>query len=83
MIQTRFLLYSRAKREYPESLRYGDDFKSIFRSGFDPTKTLKVIIHGYKGSGSDAGAILLAQTFLDVVSNAKCKYLFCSELIEL
>lgn len=34
---------------------------------FNSTKPLKVIIHGYKGSGSDVGAILLVQAFLDIV----------------
>ncbi|XP_076179795.1 pancreatic triacylglycerol lipase isoform X2 [Ptiloglossa arizonensis] len=66
IIQTRFLLYTRDKRESPESLQYGDDFKSILKSQFDPKKPLKIVIHGYKGSGSDVGSILLVRSLLDL-----------------
>ncbi|XP_076757152.1 pancreatic triacylglycerol lipase isoform X1 [Xylocopa sonorina] len=66
VIQTRFFLYTRPWRESPDSLQYGDDFKSILQSRFDSTKSLKVIVHGYKGSGSDVGAVSLAQAFLDL-----------------
>ncbi|XP_076303679.1 pancreatic triacylglycerol lipase [Lasioglossum baleicum] len=66
IIQTRFLLYTRAKQDSPDGLRYGDDFKSILQSKYDARKPLKVIIHGYKGSGSDVGAILLAKSLLNI-----------------
>ncbi|XP_015430886.1 PREDICTED: pancreatic triacylglycerol lipase-like [Dufourea novaeangliae] len=66
VIQTRFLLYTRAKRDSPDGLQYGDDFRSISKSKFDAKKPLKVIIHGYKGSGSDVGSILLVQALLDM-----------------
>ncbi|XP_060829705.1 pancreatic triacylglycerol lipase-like [Bombus pascuorum] len=66
IIQTRFLLYTRSRRESPKSLQYGDDLKSILQSEFDSAKSLKVIIHGYKGSGSDTGAVLLVQALLDL-----------------
>ncbi|OAD58578.1 Pancreatic triacylglycerol lipase [Eufriesea mexicana] len=65
VIQTRFFLYTRSSRD-SGSLRYDDDFKSVLQSQFDSVKPLKVIIHGYKGSGSDVGAILLVQAFLDL-----------------
>ena len=71
VIQTRFLLYTRAKRESPKNLRYDDDSKSILQSQFDSAKPLKVVIHGYKGSGSDIGAILMVQGLLDLVINIK------------
>ncbi|XP_033337970.2 pancreatic triacylglycerol lipase [Megalopta genalis] len=66
IIQTRFLLYTRAKQDLPDSIQYGDDFKSILQSKFDAKKSLNVIIHGYKGSGSDVGAILLVKGLLDM-----------------
>ncbi|XP_034185024.1 pancreatic triacylglycerol lipase isoform X2 [Osmia lignaria lignaria] len=66
VIQTRFLLYTRTRRESPDSLQYGDDFTSILHSRFNTSKPLKVIIHGYKGSGSDVGAILLVQALLNL-----------------
>lgn len=71
VIQTRFLLYTRSKREFPKNLRYDDDSKSILQSQFDSVKSLKVVIHGYKGSGSDIGAILMVQALLDLVINIK------------
>ncbi|XP_012135888.1 pancreatic triacylglycerol lipase isoform X2 [Megachile rotundata] len=66
VIQTRFLLYTRARRESPDNLQYSDNFSSILESRFDATKSLKVIIHGYKGSGSDVGTILIVQALLDM-----------------
>ena len=67
LIQTRFLLYTREKRKVPEVLDYGDDLKSIGASRYNATKKLKVIIHGFKGSGNDLGAILGAQSLLELV----------------
>ncbi|XP_076237419.1 pancreatic triacylglycerol lipase [Calliopsis andreniformis] len=66
VIQTRFLLYTRLNRDSPNNLQYGDNMGSIVKSKFDAGKPLKIIIHGYKGSGSDVGAILLMQALLDV-----------------
>ncbi|KOC67729.1 Pancreatic lipase-related protein 2 [Habropoda laboriosa] len=66
VIQTRFLLYTRSNRDAPESLLYGDDFKSILKSRFNSTRHMKVVIHGYKGSGSDVGAVRLVQGLLDL-----------------
>lgn len=71
VIQTRFLLYTRSTRESPKNLHYDDDSISTLQPEFNSTKSLKVIIHGYKGSGSDVGAILLVQAFLDIVINVK------------
>ena len=59
----RFLLCTRSGREI-----YDDDSKSILQSQFDSAKFLKVVIHkGYKGSGSDIGAILTVQFLLDLI----------------
>lgn len=67
MIQTRFFLYTREERQNPEALQYGDGSRSIVRSQFNVTKSLRVLIHGYKGSGNDVGAILAANLLLDIV----------------
>ncbi|XP_014478476.1 PREDICTED: pancreatic lipase-related protein 2-like isoform X2 [Dinoponera quadriceps] len=58
VIQTKFFLYTRVNRQDPELLEYGDDSKSISHSHFNISKPLKVMIHGYKGSGSDVSLIL-------------------------
>ncbi|XP_015592390.1 pancreatic triacylglycerol lipase isoform X2 [Cephus cinctus] len=64
VINTRFLLYTRTGKEMPEVIEYGDSFRSIIGSKFDFEKQLKVIVHGYKGSGNDEGAIFGARSFL-------------------
>ncbi|XP_011643285.2 pancreatic triacylglycerol lipase-like isoform X1 [Pogonomyrmex barbatus] len=66
IIQTRFFLYTRADRKNPEPLQYGDDLKSIVHSRFNVSKPLRVLIHGFKGSGSDVGAILGINFLLDI-----------------
>ncbi|XP_018375101.1 PREDICTED: pancreatic lipase-related protein 2-like [Trachymyrmex cornetzi] len=66
VIQTRFFLYTRADRQKPEPLQYGDDLKSIVHSRFNVSKPLRVLIHGFKGSGSDVGAILGINFLLDI-----------------
>lgn len=67
IIQTRFFLYTRVDRQNPEPLQYGDNLRSIVHSRFNVTKHLKVLIHGFKGSGSDIGAILGVNLLLDIV----------------
>lgn len=66
-IKTRFLLYTREQREVPDVIYYGDDSLSIEKSSFNSSKALKVVVHGYKGSGTDLGAIKGALKLLDVV----------------
>ncbi|KYQ55339.1 Pancreatic triacylglycerol lipase [Trachymyrmex zeteki] len=66
IIQTRFFLYTRADRQKPEPLQYGDDLKSIIHSRFNVSKPLRVLIHGFKGSGSDVGAKLGINFLLDI-----------------
>ncbi|XP_011684982.1 PREDICTED: pancreatic lipase-related protein 2-like [Wasmannia auropunctata] len=66
VIQTRFFLYTRADRQKPEPLQYGDNLKSITHSQFNVSKPLKVLIHGFKGSGNDVGAILCINSLLDI-----------------
>jgi len=67
VIQTRFFFHTRADRRNPESLQYGDNLRSIVHSRFNASKLVKVLIHGYKGSGSDIGVVLGADLLLDIV----------------
>nr|XP_012220760.1 PREDICTED: pancreatic triacylglycerol lipase-like [Linepithema humile] len=67
VIQTRFFLYTRTDRQDPQVLQYGDNQKSIVHSQFNTSKPLKVLIHGYKGSGSDASFVHGINLLLDTV----------------
>ncbi|EFN84677.1 Pancreatic triacylglycerol lipase [Harpegnathos saltator] len=53
VIQTKFFLYTHADQQDSQLLEYGDDMQSIKHSHFNTSKPFKVLIHGYKGSGSD------------------------------
>ncbi|OXU19427.1 hypothetical protein TSAR_004763 [Trichomalopsis sarcophagae] len=66
VIKTQFHLYTREKRKEPDILNYGDKLQSMSQSKFNGTRKLKVIIHGYKGSGNNEGAIAGVQAFLDL-----------------
>ncbi|XP_076683516.1 pancreatic triacylglycerol lipase [Andrena cerasifolii] len=66
VIRTRFLLYTRLGTDSPENLQYGDRSQSMENSKFNGSKPLKIIIHGYKGSGSDVGFILMIRNLLDL-----------------
>ncbi|XP_032675759.1 pancreatic triacylglycerol lipase-like [Odontomachus brunneus] len=66
VIQTKFFLYTRANRQNPELLEYGDNLKSILHSHFNTSNPLKVMIHGFKGSGSDVSVILSVNLLLDI-----------------
>lgn len=79
VIQTRFLLYTRANKDVPDVIVYGDNLRSLNESRFNASKPLNVICHGYKGSGTDTGAILGAHTWLDLAS-CKIKKKFFFEL---
>lgn len=68
VIKTQFFLYTRSERENPEVIKYGDNFESIKRSKFNVSNPFKIIVHGYKGSGNDVGAIRGANALLEVVS---------------
>lgn len=70
VIKTQFHLYTREKQKEPDVLNYGDKLQSMNQSQFNGTKKLKVIIHGYKGSGNNEGAIAGVQAFLDLVSSS-------------
>ena len=60
-------LFFRLLRKDAQLLQYGDGSESIKNSGFDPKKPLKVLIHGFKGSGKDKGALSGVKEFLKLV----------------
>uniref|UniRef100_A0ABD2XJV1 phospholipase A1 n=1 Tax=Trichogramma kaykai TaxID=54128 RepID=A0ABD2XJV1_9HYME len=62
VIKTEFYLYTRANRNEPDQLEYGDKLQSMKQTRFNASKPLKVVIHGYKGSGKNAGV----DAFLDL-----------------
>ncbi|KAK6617215.1 hypothetical protein RUM44_005546 [Polyplax serrata] len=78
MVDTKFWLYTRSTvtnlevkyddllilRKDAQLLYYGDDFESIKNSTFNPGKPSKVLIHGFKGSGKDKGALSGVKEFL-------------------
>ncbi|KAG7212631.1 hypothetical protein KM043_012917 [Ampulex compressa] len=66
VIQTKFMLYTRNNRQTPEMLVYSDDSYSLRKSHFNATRALKVVIHGFKGSGSDPGVFQIVKSFLDL-----------------
>jgi hypothetical protein len=47
----------------------GDGQQSILHSNFDTQRPVKIIIHGYKGSGKDRGALSGVDAFLNLVRN--------------
>lgn len=68
VIQTKFLLYNRSNREDPKVITYADRSESLLQSGLNVSKQLKVLIHGFKGSGSDYGLIRGINALLDLVN---------------
>ncbi|KAK2582798.1 hypothetical protein KPH14_005058 [Odynerus spinipes] len=66
VIQTKFYLYTRANRKTPDIIQYADQSESLLHSGFNISNELKVVVHGFKGSGSDYGLIRGINAFLDL-----------------
>ena len=50
-----------------QRLRYGDDLKSLKASSFDPSLVTRVLVHGFKGSAMEEGALAGADAFLRMV----------------
>ncbi|KAK3910903.1 Pancreatic lipase-related protein 2 [Frankliniella fusca] len=64
-VDTKFWLMTRSNQTHtPQRLRYGDGLRSLLASDFDPGKTTRVLIHGFKGSAHDDGALAGAAAFL-------------------
>ncbi|XP_034241517.1 pancreatic triacylglycerol lipase-like [Thrips palmi] len=64
-VDTKFWLMTRSNQTHtPQRIRYGDNLRSLSQSDFDPTKTTRVLIHGFKGSAHDDGALAGAAAFL-------------------
>lgn len=69
-VDTKFILLTRnfLQTNISNLLRYGDHQKSLIDANFDYNMPIKLIVHGYKGSGQDRGALEIATSFLEIVS---------------
>ncbi|XP_050532433.1 pancreatic triacylglycerol lipase-like [Daktulosphaira vitifoliae] len=65
-VNTKFLLITRQNRTNYSFVTYGDNHSSLKNSNFRPELPTKIIIHGYKGTGRDKVALLLANALLDL-----------------
>lgn len=63
-VNTKFWLYRR-ENSSKQLIKYGDG--SIRQSSFNALLPVKILIHGYKGSGDDPGALEGATAFLKQV----------------
>ena len=67
-ISTRFLLYTRANRQVPETFSYFN-YTSMYGSHFNATAPTKIIIHGFGSTCSRIWASEMRLTLLSVVSS--------------
>lgn len=69
-VDTKFILLTRSSLDSNETdfLKYGDHQRSLNAAKFDNTLPVKLIVHGFKGSGQDKGAQDIAASFLEIVS---------------
>lgn len=65
-IGTKFILYTNRSRMVGDILSY-DNSTSLFYSHFDPTKPVKVIIHGFGSSGRKMWVLQMAEALLATV----------------
>nr|CAD7396776.1 unnamed protein product [Timema poppensis] len=65
IVDTKFWLYTPSNITSPQLIQYGDRLYSLEKSDFQYNLPVKVLIHGFKGSGKDKGAIRGAHAFLD------------------
>ncbi|XP_065226686.1 pancreatic triacylglycerol lipase-like [Planococcus citri] len=67
-VDTKFILLTRnfIETNITNLLKYGDNQKSLLDANLDISLPIKLIVHGFKGSGQDRGAIEIATSFLDV-----------------
>nr|CAD7193722.1 unnamed protein product [Timema douglasi] len=65
IVDTKFWLYTPSNITSPQLIQYGDRLYSLEKSDFQYDLPVKVLIHGFKGSGKDKGAIRGAHAFLD------------------
>jgi hypothetical protein len=79
-VGTTFLLFTRKNGSiinHAETLNVEDaqiitsgSKQSLLESDFDLRRPVKIIIHGYKGSGKDKGALAGVDAFLNLVRNS-------------
>lgn len=70
MIDTKFILLTRSLLLSNSNrwLKYDDNQESLKETNFNYTLPTKIIVHGFKGSGQDKGALDIATAFLELVS---------------
>jgi len=78
-VGTTFLLFTRKNGKtinHTETLNIedaqiitGGSKQSLLESDFDLRRPVKIIIHGFRGSGKDKGALAGVDAFLNLVSN--------------
>lgn len=68
-VDTKFLLLTRASLSTNSShlLKYGDNQKSLIDADFNYSLPTKLIVHGFKGSGQDRGALDISTALLELV----------------
>ncbi|XP_068082337.1 pancreatic lipase-related protein 2 [Anabrus simplex] len=68
VINTQFFLYTRSNVSLAQAVVYGDNIDSLKASNFKVGLPVKVLIHGYKSSGQDEGAVVGARAFLKLIN---------------
>ncbi|KAL1116739.1 hypothetical protein AAG570_005211 [Ranatra chinensis] len=63
-LDTKFFLYTRIFQE--TEIRYDDGGKSLAGSGLDPRLPTRIVVHGFKGSLKDEGAVSLVDNLLKI-----------------
>nr|XP_018910383.1 PREDICTED: pancreatic triacylglycerol lipase-like isoform X2 [Bemisia tabaci] len=69
VVDTKFFLFTRNNSRtglQPDLLAYDDEGQSLLNAKFKPKKPIKVIIHGFKGSGKDRGALDITHALLNL-----------------
>ncbi|XKL61870.1 hypothetical protein PGB90_001703 [Kerria lacca] len=68
MIDTKFILLTRSLLLSNSNrwLKYDDNQESLKETNFNYTLPTKIIVHGFKGSGQDKGALDIATAFLEL-----------------
>lgn len=72
-VDTKFLLLTKntLSKNITHLLKYGDQQKSLIDVNFNYSLPTKVIVHGFKGSGQDRGALDISTALLELVSLLK------------
>lgn len=78
LLDTKFYLFTTSTDfSKPEIVYYDDDGKSLDNSSFNFSKPVKLISHGYMSKWNEKGSIILANTYLKLVSTRRLNLKFC------